>query len=340
MPHGVPVRRDAPSRRRYLPPSPVRSRPIPATEATPCLLCGADDSIPVVRSRAQLSLRRDVFTFVRCRRCALIYLSPRVPEAAIGEWYGPDYLPHRGDAAWGRWSAFAAEGQRRTDRARVRRALGVATLSPSARVLDVGCGRPTFLEALHRRSRTRGVGLDVSDAGWRDDRPRWQAAELELHQGRLEDVRLAAPFDMVTMWHALEHDYRPLETLRRLQALARQGATLLVEVPDHDGLTRRLHGPAWAGYHTPRHTAIYTQDTLRALLERAGWRLVRQYAHGTLDPYVLWWLGRQEQAGRPLDGSLERRFLPFLTGKILTLPVAALGRWIGLGVQLAVARRD
>lgn len=278
------------------------------------------------------------FTFVRCHRCDLIYLNPRVREDEIGRWYGADYLPHCGDAVWGRYARFVAEGQRRTDRARVRWTVRAAAPGAGSRVLDVGCGRPTFLEALHRRTGANGVGVDCSDAGWRGEPGRWRAAGLELHRGRLEEIRLEGRFDVITMWHALEHDYRPLETLRRLRLFAREGATLLVEVPDHDGLTRRLQGSRWAGYHTPRHTAVYTCATLSALLGRAGWGIVRQCRYGTLDPYVLWWLGQQERAGRPVDGSLEGRFLPFMAGKLLTLPAAAAQRWIGLGIQLAVAR--
>lgn len=317
----------------------ARAQVIPFNrEPTPCLLCGADEPLPEVESAAQMSPSAERFTFVRCRRCGLVYLSPRVSERDVGAWYGPDYLPHRGDAAWGRYALFAAEGQRRTDRARVRWTARSAALGPGKLALDVGCGRPTFLEALHRQTGVNGVGLDFSDAGWREEPERWQAAGLELHHGRLEDVSLAGRFDAITMWHALEHDYRPLETLRRLRVLASEGATLLVEVPNHDALTRRLHGAAWAGYHTPRHTVVYTPRTLGAMLERAGWRVVRQRAHGTMDPYVVWWLGRQESIGRGLDGNLEGRFPAFMLGKVLTLPLAAAQRWISLGVQLSVAR--
>ncbi|MBA3346744.1 MAG: class I SAM-dependent methyltransferase [Gemmatimonadales bacterium] len=278
------------------------------------------------------------FTFVRCRQCELIYLSPRVVEVEIGRYYESSYLPHRGAAAWGKYAPLAAEGQRRTDRARLSWARRVGALSSSSAVLDVGCGRPTFLAALAAATGARAVGLDSSDAGWSTDPERWAAAGLELHQGHAAETLPGGPFDLVTMWHSLEHDYQPLDTLRRLRGVVRDGGALLVEVPNHESLTRRLHGPHWAGYHTPRHTAAYTPATLAALLQRAGWRVESQYAYGTLDPYVLWWLGRQERAGRALDGSLEAAFLPFMVGKVLTLPVAALHRWLSLGVQLAVGR--
>jgi 2-polyprenyl-3-methyl-5-hydroxy-6-metoxy-1,4-benzoquinol methylase len=278
------------------------------------------------------------FQFRRCRRCGLVYLSPRVPPAILDRYYDASYLPHRGAAAWGRFASLAAEGQRRTDARRVRLARRAVPLGPESAVLDVGCGRPTFLEALVRATGARGTGIDLSDAGWRADPDRWAAAGLVLRQGGVPGALPAGPFDLITLWHALEHDYEPRETLRRLRQTARAAAALVVEVPNYDSLTRRLQGEHWAGYHTPRHTAIYTPATLADLLARTGWRLVHRQRSGTLDPYVLWWLGQQERAGRPLDGNLERAFPAFMLGKLVTLPLALAQRWISLGVQVAVAR--
>lgn len=294
--------------------------------------------MPLLAGPAQMYRDREEFTFRRCRRCGLIYLSPRVAPAALARYYDASYLPHRGPAAWGRFAPLAEEGQRRTDAARVRRARRVARLGPGSRVLDVGCGQPTFLEALVRATGTQATGIDPSDAGWSREPDRWRAAGLELRAGTAPDVVPDGPFDLITLWHALEHDYSPLETLRCLRAAAGAGGAIVVEVPDYDSLTRRLHGSRWAGLHTPRHTAVYTPATLRAMLERSGWIVERQETGGTLDPYVLYWLGRQERAGRRLDGSLERAFPGFMLGKLLTLPLALLQRRLRLGVQTAVGR--
>jgi len=310
------------------------------TEEVSCLLCGAGGAVPLLESHAQMSRSGRRFRFVRCGRCGLVYLSPRVVERAIGRYYGDDYVPHRGPEAWGRFARLAAEGQRRTDRRRVRLARSAARLGPAAAVLDLGCGRPTFLEALVRETGCRATGSDSSDRGWRDDPARWQAAGLTLLRGRLEEVAAAGPFDLITMWHALEHDYDPLRTLRNLRDRCRAGGALVVEVPDFDSLSRHTQGAWWAGLHTPRHSAVYTRGTLRAMLERAGWKVERQDRQGTLDPYVLWWLGRQERAGRALEGPLEPAFLRFMLGKVLSLPVTAMQRWLPLGLQVAVARRE
>lgn len=305
-------------------------------ETVACLSCGAVRSEPFAESPAQMHEAAELFAFSECSECGLVRLSPRPPASAIARYYDESYLPHRGARAWGRFATLVAMAERGTDRARVRRVTSARRLSGDSRVLDVGCGRPSFLKALHDRTRARATGLDFTDEGWRHDRAAFEG--LELLHGTLDAVPLEPGFDVITMWHALEHEYAPLDTLRRLRSLAAPGAALVVEVPDLDSLSFRRHGAHWAGFHTPRHTAAYTPRTLRALLERAGWKVEMQLRHGTLDPYVLWWLGRQELLGRSLRTSLESRFVSFVAGKVAAFPLTLLQRWIPLGVQTAIAR--
>jgi 2-polyprenyl-3-methyl-5-hydroxy-6-metoxy-1,4-benzoquinol methylase len=276
----------------------------------------------------------ETFAWVTCGHCGLVYLLPRVPAREIGRYY-EDYLPHRGAAAWGRWASLVEGDQRRIDRARLRTLQRLGSLGPSSRVLDVGCGRPTFLRAVRDATGAQVSGTDFDPSGWSGEPARWEG--IQLHAGVLEELPLTWPFDRITLWHALEHLYRPVETLRHLLGLAGSGAVIVVEVPDHASLTRRWQGSWWAGYHTPRHTAAYTPRTLRAVLEAAGWRVTQQYQWGTLDPYLLWWLGNQERRGRSFQGSMESRFLPFVAGKIAALPVTSLSRFLPLGFQTAIA---
>lgn len=282
----------------------------------------------------------EYFDWVECTGCELVYLAHPVPEADIGRFY-VDYLPHRGPSAWGVWSWVVAASEAVTDRARLDTLQRAAPIGPASAVLDVGCGRPTFLRRVRHDTGARAVGSDTSDDGWRASPERWQG--IELHAGVLESLAIAGLFTHITMWHALEHLYRPLETLQHLRTLAtrdRTGGTptrLVIEVPDFDSETRREFGDCWAGYHTPRHTAAYSPTTLRRLLERAGWRVEHQYQWGTLDPWLLTWLSREEQRGRMVSGSMQSRFFPFLAGKLMALPVTLQQRRRPLGIQTAIA---
>jgi len=310
-----------------------------------CLLCGNSRGEVLLNSRVQLApATGEEWTFLRCPACELVYLSPRPTSEGIERYYPESYLCHLGPEAWGRYAPLVRGSERRLDRRRVRFATAAHPLGREARVLDVGCGRPTFLERLSREQGCRGVGIDLSDAGWRSDAERWRG--LSLLRGRVIELKDALQgeagpkgFDLISLWHALEHDETPLATLQALLTVARPGGTLLIEVPNLDSLSARRHGAHWGGFHTPRHTAAYTPVTLGRMVRDAGWEVVRQEPFGSLDPYLVWWLGSRVRRGDPLDGRLDRRFPGFLLGKALTLPLALLQRRISLGVQLLIARR-
>lgn len=306
-----------------------------------CPACGHPHRVTAVQVRAQMHPEPEPFTFARCASCDLVYLDPRVPAADLGRYYTDAYLPYRGARAWGRFAPLVEKGFRDTDRARVETVLRHASVAAGTPVLDVGCGKPTFLEALVARTGCRGMGSDFSDAGWSRESERW--AGLELHTGELDDVELEVRPRVVTMWHYLEHDYQPRETLLhladRVDTSGPGGATLIIEVPDHDSWTRRRHGPGWAGYHVPRHASLFTKDTLRGLLERTGWSVVRVAQTGTMDPYILHWMSRMEQRGVDWSGDFARRFPGFVLGRALWALRHGFRRR-GLGILTAVARRD
>lgn len=299
-----------------------------------CPMCGSLAATLTIEAPAQMtSGSRPSFRMVRCRACALIRLDPVPAPDELARYYGPDYLPHRGAAAWGRYARFVEIGSRGQDRARTRLARRAVPLTASSRVLDVGCGRPTFLATLQRATGAQCTGFDADARAWGDP-AQWPG--LRLGAGSVADLP-AGPFDLITMWHALEHLADPLGTLEALRGRVRPGGALLVEVPDYDSFTRVLHGRHWSGWSTPRHLATFTAATLRAMLERAGWRVRRQLRHGTIDPYVLWWLGRQERHQRDLTGPLEHRMAGFVVGKILTMPIWAFSRVVPMGAQIATA---
>ena len=295
-----------------------------------CLACGAEERTFRHATGAMMHGTPEQFSFSLCDACGLVFLDPRVPATDLGPYYTDAYLPYRGPEAWGRWRSFVASGLRSTDRRRVANVRALGHVDRATRVLDVGCGHPTFLEALQRETHCSAVGVDFSDEGWRADPERWRA--LDLHHGDLAEVDLDPGFDLVTMWHYLEHDYAPVETLRRVRALAAPDARLVVEVPDHGSWSRRRYGDHWAGYHTPRHTALWDASTLPVLFARAGWTVESLTPRGTLDPWTLVWMSRQERRGIDWGASMERYFLGFVAGRVLAWPLlSALERLRGNG---------
>lgn len=88
-------------------------------------------------------------------------------------------------------------------------------------------------------------------------------------------------FDVVTMWHSLEHVHRPLAILREAYRLLVPGGKLIIATPNIESLPFRVFGRSWFGLDLPRHLTHFTPRTLTAMLQTAGFRTepVRQMRH-------------------------------------------------------------
>ncbi|MFW6207628.1 MAG: class I SAM-dependent methyltransferase [Spirochaetota bacterium] len=309
-----------------------------------CMACASADLRQWMRVPAQMHPTAEQFDFQECGNCGLIQLNPRVSPENLGTYYSGYYLPFRGPAAWGKYAPLVQMNLRKTDRKRAALARKAAAdsgggrLGPQSRVLDVGCGKPTFLERLHSQTGSYSKGIDFSDEGWRQEPGRFAGLDLEVAE--FQQFQSTAQFDVITMWHYLEHDYHPRETRQRMLGLAHRHTRLIIEVPDFGSWTRAVQGRYWEGFHTPRHTAVYSPETLRVLLERSGWKLVRMRRFGTLDAYPLFWMGQQERRGIDWSGSMEGKFAGFMAGMLATAPLFLLKRWLPAGVMTAVARPE
>ena len=125
----------------------------------------------------------------------------------------------------------------------------------------------------------RVTGIDVSPIAVQRIRTRLGLPTLT---GSLPHPELSpGSFDVVSMWHSLEHVHDPLAVLQAAHQVLAPGGRLLVAVPNIDSLPFRWFGPAWFGLDLPRHLTHFTPATLRASVIAAGFRVtaLRMLAH-------------------------------------------------------------
>jgi SAM-dependent methyltransferase len=134
-------------------------------------------------------------------------------------------------------------------------------------VLDVGCGRGLMLADLARRG-WRAVGVEMSEAASHHARVE---LGLDVRVGDLTRLALpAASFDVVCLFHVLEHLPDPEAALGEAHRLLRPSGRLLIEVPNFGSLQARLSGGRGFHVDAPRHLVHFTRPALLAALDRAG----------------------------------------------------------------------
>lgn len=312
-----------------------RTVAMPPLERVACYLCGATESTAFIDAEDDLGGTPGRFRFVRCSRCALVYQNPRVTLDAIGAYYDDTYIAHRRKRDWGPLTPLFERAMRKLDVDKARIVSRYVGLTSASEVLDVGCAVGTFLAHLHAASGAGVTGVDFKDLS---------AAEtmrnVEFHCGLFYDVPLAdARFDLVTMWHFLEHDYDPLLSLATARRVMKADGTLIIEVPRLDSRTFAWFGERWPGLQAPQHTVLYDRAALERTVEASGFEVIDYLPYGAFPAYFYLFTGAAFRIlkGRGLD--LDRAIVPYFLGQLATWPVMAFERRLNLAMQTIVCRK-
>lgn len=252
-------------------------------ETVSCNLCRSERHAVLHDGLPDLLLGRDgvAATFVRCRRCGLVYQNPRPTFAEMAAHYPPEYDSYDVPAD----GSGAALMRRAVSYGVAKRCRFLTRHKRPGRVLDVGCATGTFLEGMQQAG-WEAHGVDISEYAAGVARRRLGA---EVRVGTLEAA--AYPdryFDAVTLWDVLEHLHDPVASLREVHRVLKDDGLLVVRVPDGSSWDARLFGRHWAGLDAPRHLYVYDPATAGATLARSGFRVLsRRCGLGGYPTFVL-----------------------------------------------------
>lgn len=307
--------------------------PPPEQLETPdCPHCGGREAEPFIEAEDDLGGRPGRFRFRRCIGCALIFQSPRLAFEHIGRYYDDEYIAHRKKSDWGVLTPLYDWAMGKHDRDKLALVQRYRRLDAGCRVLDIGCGAGTFLARVARETGAQVHGLDFKDLSGLP----WMADVAFRHGTLAEQDFGATRFDLITMWHFLEHDYAPLDTLARARNLLAPGGRLVVEVPRLDSLSFRLFQERWPGLQAPQHTILFDSRSFPAMLEKAGLNVLHYLPYGAFPAYFYLFCGVAFKWLRGRGLNLAKAIYPYFAGQLLLAPVLLFERRLNLAMQTAV----
>lgn len=208
----------------------------------------------------------DPFTLHRCMNCGLIWAESAAPPPAPEDLYDDFYKNEIG----GRFS-FGIEYVVRA--LRLFRALKIFTINPRAKsVLDIGSGRGFMLYYLKKYfGYEKAVGTQISRPAVEFSR---RKLGLEIYDQDLLDLPVEdEKYDVVTIWHVLEHVRKPEQYIQRIFHVLKPGGNLIVEVPNYNSWTRKFTGRFWLGLDLDYHLYFFNPDTLGGMLRKHGFEI-------------------------------------------------------------------
>lgn len=229
-----------------------------------CPLCNGDGSIPLFAAPSPDDTGGREYDLVQCESCKLVQVRPLPSEEELASLYFHDYY------GWSNVNGFAEGLATELQRWFLdRRCRKIHKKMSVGRLLDVGCGDADFLQGMQR------LGWDVS--GVEPSRLARKALPKTLRPlvvERLENIK-SGPFDVITLWHVLEHLPSPERALIKCKALLKKNGLLFVAVPNFGSWEAKLGRQRWFHLDIPRHLYHFTPVTITALLEKSGYRVRR-----------------------------------------------------------------
>lgn len=203
---------------------------------------------------------------VRCENCRLVYVNPRPGMEEISEYYPATYYGKE---------PFTYERIDAESRFKIIKNM----LQPSSRVLDIGCGRGLVLgKCSNMGCEVYGTELSLTSS--------WYAREvlkLKIFNKHLIDCSFADDyFDLITMYHSLEHLEDPLGNLREIYRVLKPGGILVIEVPRFNSWMSVLFKGNWFHLDVPRHLYHFEDNTLEQLLNAVDLKVIKKKRYAIL----------------------------------------------------------
>jgi 2-polyprenyl-3-methyl-5-hydroxy-6-metoxy-1,4-benzoquinol methylase len=265
-----------------------------------CPICSSDHFKPWMIARDYTVTQCD-FSLQQCGHCNFVVTSPRPEQNSIALYYQSDnYISHSGKAnkLIDRIYLLARSYTLRSKHKLIKKYKALGS------ILDYGCGTGSFLLYMKEHN-WQIAGVEPSEAANRN-------ARLNTHieiAHNLQEVN--NKFDIITLWHVLEHVHSLNETLIELRNHLEHNGILIVAVPNHKSHDAKKYGVFWAGLDVPRHLWHFSNDTMKMLLENNGFKLIDTVPM-KLDSYYVSLLS--EGYKYPKRGTLYRMYKAFVAG--------------------------
>lgn len=235
-------------------------------------------------------LSQETFHILECPNCHLRYTDPRPATDKIGAYYHSDkYYSHQ-EAGKG----LVAHLYSMVKSVNLKTKFRVAAKGmKSGKLLDIGCGIGDFL-------------LKSKQNGWEvfgiepDGHARQKASsKLQTEVLRPDEIGTLpnASFDLITMWHVLEHVEDLKAQIGQLHRLLKAEGRLVVALPNFQSYDAAYYADKWAAWDVPRHLNHFCISSIKCIFEERGFRLTEVRGQ-KWDSYYISFLSEQYRQKR------------------------------------------
>lgn len=215
-----------------------------------------------------LFLTNEAFEIHECLKCGLLFTEPRPKPEEIGKYYqSEEYYSHQENK-----KGFVPHIYEAVKSVNLKKKYKMATKGlESGRMLEIGCGAGDFLHTMEKHGWTC-TGIEPSESAKEIATKKVKATLLYPQEiGQLEDES----FELITMWHVLEHVDNLKEEIKQLQRLLKKGGRLVLALPNFKSADAQYYKEYWAAYDVPRHLNHFCRESINNIFKTTDFKRIK-----------------------------------------------------------------
>ena len=227
-----------------------------------CQLCGQTKLKELLTSRALDRLDGPTYRYLQCDHCGLVKLEGHL-ETRAEDYEKSGYYSARAPLV----APVLSKTLQMMECARLRTIERLAPDLTVGRVLDIGSGKARFLRCALAQG-WQATGLEPVRLA---DKTVEEGQGLTIVRDYLRaDLWESEQFDLITLWHVLEHLPDPLWAMQVAHNWLKKDGAIALAMPNLDSWQAKIGKGVWFHLDPPRHLHHFTPPTLKKLLEAAG----------------------------------------------------------------------
>lgn len=218
-----------------------------------CYLCESTKA-EIVESGIRYDPTGEVW---KCQTCGLVFLWPIPTEKELSDYYSSQYRKDSGNKSVNeRFEKNRWEAEERVKR---------LDLSNIHSILEIGSGSGAFLQVVRGANTVflEGIEPDEGSRKWINEN-----LNIPIYQS-IWNV-LGKKYDLIVMFHVLEHLREPIKFLISLRNILNPDGKIVIEVPNVRDIMLYLRPYRKAYFFQKSHLYYFNKDTLSQICEKAG----------------------------------------------------------------------